>query len=160
GRGGKSKDNHATEAGRGAQAEVWQIPLVIDRGYALATIYSGDIAPDHPGHTDGVHPHFPGFDWGTIAAWAWGFSRAADYLQGDPDVDRTRMAVLGHSRMGKAALLAGAFDERFALVFAHQAGCGGSAPSRGTVGESVRRINTSFPHWFNDVFKQFNGQPE
>jgi hypothetical protein len=159
-RGPGSKDDRATEAGRGMQADAWQVGSVIDRGYALATFYSGDVAPDHPGHQDGVHPHYPGCDWGTVAAWAWGLSRAADYLQTDPDIDRTKMIVVGHSRMGKAALLAGAFDERFAMVIPLQAGCGGSAPSRGTVGESVKRINTSFPHWFNGAFKEFNDRPD
>jgi hypothetical protein len=159
-RGAASKDDRATESGRGMQADAWQVETVIGRGYALATFYSGDVAPDHPGHQDGVHPHYTGYDWGTIAAWAWGLSRAADYLQTDPDIDRGRMVVVGHSRMGKAALLAGAFDDRFAVVIPLQAGCGGSAPSRGTVGESVTRINTSFPHWFNDTFKTFNDQPD
>jgi hypothetical protein len=154
-----AKNNRATDAGRGAQVEGWHAEGVIDRGYALATFYCGDVAPDHPGHTDGVHPLYPGFDWGTVAAWAWGASRAADYLVTDPGIARTQIAVLGHSRLGKAALVAGAFDERFALVFPHQAGCGGTAPSRGTVGESVKRINTSFPHWFNAAFKTFNDEP-
>jgi len=154
-----AKDHHATDAGRGFQASAWNAEEVLDRGYGLALMYGGDVAPDHPGHADGVHPHYPGSDWGTVAAWAWGLSRAADYLVTDPDVDKSRLAVIGHSRMGKAALLAGAFDDRFALVFAHQAGCGGSAPSRGTVGESVKRINTVFPHWFNAAFKGYNDDP-
>ncbi len=145
---------------RGSQTDIWNAEGVIDRGYALAVFYCGDVAPDHPGRNDGVFPLYPGKDWGAIAAWAWGLSRAADYLVTDADLDRTRLAVVGHSRMGKAALLAGAFDDRFALVFSHQAGCGGSAPSRGTVGESVKRINTAFPHWFNAAFKQFNDQPD
>jgi dienelactone hydrolase len=83
-----------------------------------------------------------------------------DYLVTDQRIDGKRIAAVGHSRNGKTALLAAAFDERIALAIPHQAGCGGSAPSRGKVGESVQRINTSFPHWFNARFKQFNTQPE
>ena len=156
----KAEGNRATDAGRGFYAEAWNAQGVVDRGYALATFYCGDVAPDHPGHDDGVHPHFPGFDWGTVAAWAWGLSRAADYLTHDADLDGRRIAVVGHSRLGKAALLAGAFDDRFKVVIPHQAGCGGSAPSRGTVGESVKQINDRFPHWFNAAFKTFNDRPE
>jgi hypothetical protein len=152
--------NRASETGRGSQADAWPADMIIGRGYALATAYCGDIAPDHPGHKDGVHPHYPGYDWGTVAAWAWGLSRAADYLATVPEVDRARMAVVGHSRLGKAALLAGAFDDRFRVVIPLQAGCGGSAPSRGKVGESVTQINDRFPHWFNAAFKTFNGRPE
>jgi len=117
--------------------DVWAIEQSIDRGYAVATFYSGDIDPDRPDVREGIQPHFqekgekPGpHDWGTIAAWAWGLQRAVDYLQTDKDIDRTRIAVVGHSRLGKTALLAGAFDERIALAIPHQAGCGGSAPSR------------------------------
>ncbi|MFO0950048.1 MAG: acetylxylan esterase [Isosphaeraceae bacterium] len=155
-----SENNRATEKGRGAQVDTWAADTVIARGYALATFYCGDVAPDHPGHEDGVHPHFPGRDWGTVRAWAWGLSRAADYLTTLPEIDPTRLAVVGHSRLGKAALVAGAYDDRFAVVIPHQAGCGGSAPSRGTVGESVTKINTSFPHWFNATFKTFNDRPD
>jgi len=161
------KDHRATEAGRGAEIETWQAEANIDRGYALATFYCGDVDPDRNDFTDGVHPHYfrPGqtapapHDWGTIAGWAWGLSRAVDYLVTDPDIDARRIAAVGHSRLGKTALLAAAFDERIALTIPHQAGCGGSAPSRGPASnriESVERINRVFPHWFNDVFPQFN----
>ena len=87
-----------------------------------------------------------------------GVDRAADYLVTDPNVEPRRMIVFGHSHNGKTASLAGALDERFAIVIPSQAGCGGTAPSRGTVGESVERINTVFPHWFNGAFHRFNKQ--
>jgi hypothetical protein len=162
------KDHRATDAGRGKQVNVWSVEDQIDRGYAAATFYYGDIAPDHPGLRDGVFPFYrakgqkrPGpHDWGAIAAWAWGLQRAVDYLVNDPAIDKSRIAVVGHSRLGKTALLAGAFDERIALVIAHQAGCGGSAPSRSKVGESVKQINDHFPHWFDATFKEFNDRPE
>ncbi|MEX0586009.1 MAG: acetylxylan esterase [Pirellulales bacterium] len=161
------KENRATDEGRGAQEDVWAIEATVTRGYAVATFYCGDVDPDRPDFTDGVHPHFakpgkttPGrHDWGTIAAWAWGMHRAVDYLVTDADVDKSRIVAVGHSRLGKTALLAAAFDERIALCIPHQAGCGGTAPSRGKIGESVKRINDSFPHWFCDEFTAFNDQP-
>jgi hypothetical protein len=154
--------DHATEAGRGTQTNVWELEQSIRRGYAVATFYCGDVEPDTTNAAGGVREtiHRPAApdDWGTIAAWAWGLQRAVDYLVTDKDVDQHHIAVVGHSRLGKAAMLAGAFDERVALVAPLQAGCGGTAPSRSTVGESVQRINTSFPHWFCDEFKKFNTQ--
>lgn len=157
-------DNKATEAGRGTQPDNFAFETALDRGYAVATFYHGDIKPDRPEFDDGVYPHYfkpgqttPGpHEWGTIAAWAWGLSRAADYLVTDKDLDAKRLVVLGHSRNGKTALVAGAFDERFALIIPHQAGCGGTAPSRGKVGETVKQINDRFPHWFCGEFKKFN----
>jgi hypothetical protein len=161
------KDHRATDAGRGKQVDVWAIEQTIDRGYAVATLYCGDVDPDRPDQREGIQPHLrkaghkpSAHDWGTIAAWAWGLQRAVDYLVTDPDIDAARIIIVGHSRLGKTALLASAFDERVALAIPHQAGCGGTAPSRGTVGESVKRINTSFPHWFNGAFKEFNDHPE
>jgi hypothetical protein len=163
GRGPGVKNNRATEAGRGTQTDVWAIEQSLERGYAVATIYYGDIAPDDPRVSEGIQPHFrkkgakPGpHDWGAIAAWAWGLHRAVDYLLTDKDIDKDRIAVVGHSRLGKTALLAAAYDERIALVIPHQAGCGGTAPSRGKVGESVKQINDRFPHWFDATFKEFN----
>jgi predicted O-methyltransferase YrrM len=86
--------------------------------------------------------------------------RAVDYLVSDKEIDAERIAVVGHSRMGKAALVAAAFDDRIALAIPHQAGCGGTAPSRGKVGESVKQINDRFPHWFDAEFKAFNDHPD
>jgi hypothetical protein len=160
-----STNNRATDAGRGKDVNVWAIEQSIDRGYAVATLYNGDVEPDRTDAEEGIRaryltPQGNRYDWGTIAAWAWGLQRAVDYLVTDRDLDAKRIAVFGHSRNGKTALVAGAFDDRIALVIPHQAGCGGTSPSRGTIGESVKRINTSFPHWFNAEFKQFNDQPE
>jgi (4-O-methyl)-D-glucuronate---lignin esterase len=159
------KDNKATDAGRGKDIDVWAIEQTIDRGYAVATVYCGDVEPDRPDAADGVRAWLRkqgkgSYDWGTIAAWAWGIQRVIDYLVTDPDIDARRIIVVGHSRLGKTALLAAAFDERIALAIPLQAGCGGTAPSRGKVGESVKQINDRFPHWFNAHFKEFNDRPE
>ncbi|HYV28404.1 MAG TPA: acetylxylan esterase [Candidatus Eisenbacteria bacterium] len=155
-------NNRATDAGRGKQIDVWAIEQSIDRGYAAATFYSGDLEPDKADAPEGIRRSYANagknFDWGAIAAWAWGLSRAVDYLATDKDIDAKRIAVVGHSRYGKTALLAAAFDERMALAIPLQAGCGGTAPSRGKVGESVKQINNGFPHWFNAEFKKFNEQ--
>jgi hypothetical protein len=161
-------NERATEKGRSGQKDVWNVDLIIDRGYALACFYSGDVDPDTPDMNDGIGPAFykPGQttpaadDAATIMLWAWGCHRVVDMLhQSAKDrVDVSRIAVVGHSRNGKTALVAGAFDERIAVVIPLQAGCGGTAPSRtsDTRAESVKRINTSFPHWFCGNFKQFN----
>jgi hypothetical protein len=157
------KDNRATEAGRGKERDVWALEQSIDRGYAVATFYAGDVDPDRADVREGIQPHLrkegekPGpHAWATIAAWAWGVHRAVDYLSSVKELDKEHIAVVGHSRMGKTALLAAAFDDRIALAIPHQAGCGGTAPSRGKVGETVKQINDHFPHWFNATFKEFN----
>jgi hypothetical protein len=159
------KNNRATDESRGKQAATWSIEQTIDRGYAVATIFAGEIQPDVTNATTGVRSVFHGSknrddDWGTIAAWAWGLQRAIDYLEKDSSIDAKKIVVVGHSRLGKAALLAGAFDERIALIIPLQAGCGGTSPARGKIGESVKSINTHFPHWFDAEFKKFNDQPE
>lgn len=160
------KNNQATEEGRGKAKDVWALEQSIDRGYAVATFYNGDIDPDQNGKREGVRPYLTvskedqesGQATATVMAWAWGVSRVVDHLVTDKALDPRRIAVVGHSRLGKTAIVAAAFDHRIALAIPHQAGCGGTAPDRckNTKAETVKRINTSFPHWFCDDFKKFN----
>jgi hypothetical protein len=159
------KENKATAAGRGKAPTMWPMKQIIERGYAVATFYCGDIQPDRPEVREGMRATLPEIDGepnlaetATIAWWAWGVHRAVDYLTTDKSIDAKRIAVCGHSRLGKTALLAGAFDDRIALVIPHQAGCGGTGPSRHSdpKAEPVARINTAFPHWFCGNFKAFN----
>ena len=140
---------------RGFQERRWPLREILARGYAVATYCCEDVVPDADGYP-GIRSHFDGYTWGALAAWGWGLSRALDYLETDTDVDAARVAVFGHSRMGKAAVWAGARDTRFAMVVSNASGCGGAALSRRHFGETVRRINTHFPYWFCENFKRYN----
>lgn len=154
--------NRATEACRGINAAQWPVEKMIDRGYALVTVYREDIASDVPAtqFTTGIHPLYPEWqeredNFGTIAAWAWGLSRVVDYLETDQDIDIKRIALFGWSRLGKAALWAGANDIRFSLVISNQSGAGGAKVFRRNTGEKIRRLCTVFPHWYSRSFRKY-----
>ncbi|WP_308257827.1 alpha/beta hydrolase family protein [Pseudonocardia lacus] len=145
------------------------VPAILAAGYAFATFDLDDVAPDGGAYRGGMidlfHPAdrpLPDDAGRAVGAWAWGASRVMDYLQTDPDLDPTRVAVIGHSRSGKAALWAGAQDTRFAAVVANNSGSTGAKLARrgdGGVGaETVARINAAFPHWFARAYRAFDGR--
>ncbi len=154
-------NNRATDAGRGTDTSRWPLDMILGHGYALVTAYRGDIDPDYDdGFKNGVHALYPelqnrGDNFATIAAWAWGLSRAMDYIETDKDLDAKHVVAFGWSRLGKAALWAGANDERLGIVISNESGAGGAKLFHHINGENIRRLCTVFPHWFNTNFRKY-----
>lgn len=136
-----------------------------DLGLAVASFHCGDVSPDNGDFTskagglfqvDRSLPTAPG----KLALWAWGASVVREYLAACPEIDQKAVAVAGHSRLGKTALLAGALDKRFQFVFANESGCSGAALYRGKQGETAADIQRVFPYWFSPSFASCTGDPE
>jgi hypothetical protein len=156
-----------TDPTRQEKSGFWPVEDMIARGYGIAALQVGELAPDDKNRfRNGVIRLFEGIDsgpraknaWGALAAWAWGASRAMDYFATDSRIDAAHVAVVGHSRGGKAALWAGAEDERFAMVVSNESGEGGAALSRRDFGETVARITETFPHWFAQNYASYAGR--
>lgn len=139
----------------------WPVEEIVARGYAAVAFHYESLAPDNADcFANSVHTCFEeqrrSDSWGAIAAWAWGAMRVMDYLQTDPDINKNRVGVVGHSRGAKTALLTGMLDTRFNAVFSNNSGCMGAALTRFKGGESVAQINERFPYWFCDAFRQYD----
>ena len=160
----RGKEN--TDPGRKIISEFWPAEVVIDAGYAIAAFHVSDLAPDNKDEfMNGVMQLYPeqlNAENGmrAIGAWGWGASRVMDYFESDPQIDKKKVALVGHSRGGKASLWAAAQDQRFAMCITNCSGSTGAALARRQFGERVRRINTSFPHWFNTNYKKYNDHEE
>lgn len=141
---------------RGSKAYRWNIRDSIARGYAVATIYSGDFAPDSgDAYQTRVVSLFDEEEFKAVGAWAFGLQRGVDYLVTDEGIDAAHIAVVGHSRLGKAAVWAGANDTRIGMVISNDSGNSGASLSRGNRGETVFSINKAFPHWFCSKYAEY-----
>jgi len=167
------KPSRDTTPKRGEHAARWPLEMILRRGYAVATFAGADVEQDRHGSgslmkPDGWKKGVRGYllaksgrteladdDWGSIGVWAWGLSRAMDYLETDPAIDRRKVAVFGHSRTGKTALWSGAQDERFALVISNNSGQGGASLARRRFGETVAASYALSGIWYCRNYRRF-----
>ena len=135
-----------------------QIPLFLEKGYMFVEYARHDLDPDKRDVVGPAQKAYPTYDWATLAVWAWGGMRVIDYLESREDVDRKRIAITGHSRGGKMALLAGAFDQRIALVVPNGSGAGGAGSYR-VLGPGAEALSMNDkPHWYHERILQFAGK--
>ena len=142
------------------------LEMIMEKGYALATMFPSEYVPDRSGvglealaalsqgHLD------DNTRWGSVAAWAWGFSRAIDVLEQDERFAKDGFVTYGHSRYGKAALVAAAYDERISGVISHQSGTGGASLNKQKHGETVTEITDTYPHWFSKAYANYGGRED
>ena len=179
GMGGSARPAAAPGRAFGAPRTAQQIAATnqaIQHGYAFVTFNNGDCGEDTTlrladgswaYRTTRFFPAYPSYDWSLLRAWAWGVSRIVDYLESDPSIDKTKLIVTGVSRTGKSALIAGAFDDRIALVAPVASSGGGtpayrfsgSVPDRGGK-EGLTEMVRKYPNWSSDHLHQFWGQPD
>lgn len=154
---------------RGSRDGRWPVGMILSRGYGLATFFKGDLDPEwDDGFSNGVQPLFyrPGQtfpdpdEWGAIGAWAWGYSRALDYLETDPAVDAKRVSTIGHSRLAKTALWAAVSDTRFAMAYPNNSGCCGAAISRREFGETLETMIIHYHYWYCQNFWKYAGHED
>lgn len=158
-----AKEWNGTARPRGVETANWEVEKLINAGCGVATMYYWDIAPDREDFSIGIYPLLyktgqtkpANNEWGSLAAWAWGLSRALDYMKTDKQVDGSKVVVVGHSRLGKASLWAGARDQRFAAVISNNSGCGGASIYRDKAGETLLKMNNRFPRWTAVNFKKY-----
>jgi hypothetical protein len=156
----RSKDN--TDPTRNIKSEFWPAEVIIDSGYAIAAFHVDDLAPDNKEFfMNGalqLYPEQLTADNGmrAIGSWAWGSSRVMDYFESDPEIDKKRIVLVGHSRGGKTSLWAAAQDQRFAICVTNCSGNTGAALTRRQFGERIVAINNAFPYWFNTNYKKYN----
>jgi hypothetical protein len=160
----RGKEN--TDPTRKTKSPFWPAEAVIDSGFAIAAIQVSDMAPDDKDtYMNGVLRLYPELlaaadGMKAVGAWAWGASHVMDYFLTDNDIDASKVSLVGHSRGGKASLWAAAEDQRFAICFTNCSGSTGAALARREFGERVARINNTFPHWFSDNYKKYNGKEQ
>lgn len=134
---------------------------LIDAGYATLTFCYQDVSSDDGDFSNGlagvVYPDGKQTEdgCGKIGLWAWAACALMEYARTLPELDHQRICVVGHSRLGKTALLAGAIDERFYCAFSNDSGCGGAALARENTGETVRAITDHFPYWFCKKYQSY-----
>lgn len=135
---------------------------ILDEGYAIANFCYEDVSPDkEDGFATGLpaaYPRDPQTGWGKISVWAWAASRVMDYLCTREDVDSRRVAVIGHSRLGKTALWCGAQDERISMVVSNDSGCAGAALFRQKTGEHIEFMSKVIPYWFCGNYCKYAGK--
>lgn len=147
------------------EEHLWPVAKrIVDAGYIFAGYQRHDLDKDDADRTDGVHPLYPEYEWASLAVWAWGAMRMVDYLNTVDGVDTARIALTGHSRAGKVALLAGALDERIALTVPHASGSGGAGSFR-IVEEGVETLALitepeRFHYWFSPRLAEFAGKED
>ena len=148
------------------RSEFWPAEEIVARGYAALAFWNGDVALDNAKSncTQGVHACWAkertANSWGALSAWAWGASRVLDWVETEPLLDAKHFGVVGHSRGGKTALLAGVTDTRFAMACVNDSGCSGAKLNHIDLpkSESIARISKVFPHWFCLNYRNFAGK--